>query len=299
MPELSQITDLQRIENISSTIQTPLYKEKVLGNLNEKHEVALLSITDQATNTYNDSYTQNINGHTEARYNSRTVTCHGAYTQTAQGNKLTTCMKGNIQIYLGLKSTQKIGPAFFTLSLANTLLSLGMKITTTPLNLKVGVLQSTRYYGALLDIAGCDTVIAHSASGTPVKSIEQTVLSSSNISSELDVSGTWDYRRLKRSETSESLRSLPPPFPPPPPPPMFAAPGLLDSPLLMSNYHDYEVLNDLYESTDKYQHTYMALEKQDYEHIYATISSIKKESSGNTPTDEQENPYETPVDASL
>ena len=109
MPDLAQLID-DEPHTMSGLIQTPLYKEKVNGNLTGKHEADLLSVTGNTNKTYNDRYTQSINGHTEMEYNSRKVICNGTYTQSAEGDKTTTCVASQIQICLGLKSTQKIGP---------------------------------------------------------------------------------------------------------------------------------------------------------------------------------------------
>ena len=129
-----------------------------------------------------------------------------------------------------------------------------------------------------MGVVGADVVFAHSSVGTPLQLIEKTVLSSSDIRSELDLTGSWDYRHNRQDR-----RSPPPSFPPPPPP-------VAGMSLVIPVFHDYEDVDDFYESP------YAALKKQEYEHIYASLSSYEKVHIYDIPPD-VENIYDTPMDA--
>lgn len=286
MPDLAQLIDGEP-HKMYGLIQTPLYKEKVNGNLTGKHEADLLSVTGNTNKTYNDRYTQSINGPTEMEYNSRKVICNGLYTQSAEGDKTTTCVASDIQICLGLKSTQKIGPGFFTISVVYSSISLGMEVFTTPMSVEIGILRLRPCYGVFMGVVGADVMVAHSSVGTPLQLIENTVLSSSDIRSELDLSGTWDYRNNRQDRSDR--RSPPPSFPPPPPPVV-----------------DLDLPDENYEDVDDFQQgkIYTSLQEQEYLHMYSLLTSFKQDKPSDTPPPEdkpsdtpEENTYETPIDA--
>ena len=152
--------------SIVSQIQGQTYRQHSKGNLSHNHQTMLTSINNDATKTYKDAYTLDVQGKTKLDYGSRSMTCKGNVHEQAEGNKTEYLLISNKRIFLGIRNSLKIGPGFFTGVITKARLDIGGHMMINTLGVGVGLARSETTYGASCMIAGVEVIVGQSTINT-------------------------------------------------------------------------------------------------------------------------------------
>jgi hypothetical protein len=155
---MSEINTNAHPDSIITEIKAQNYTQNTAGNLTQDSQAELALVKNDFYKTGKDTYNLTVHGKTELNYGYRSRTSNGNVEENAEGNKIEKCMLSAMRLHLGARNSIKIGPAFFTTSLSNTRLDIGIHLSVTTLGLGTGLLRGLSAYGAYATITGVQTV---------------------------------------------------------------------------------------------------------------------------------------------
>ena len=151
MPE---INTNGRADTIITEIKAQKYIQNTAGDLTQDSQADLASVKGEFYNTGKDTYKLTVQGKTSLDFSHRSRTFNGTVEEIAEGNKMETSYTSLSRTFLGLRTSFKIGPSFFTTVVNDSRVNIGASVDAKAIGMGLGVIRASMSIGATANVCG-------------------------------------------------------------------------------------------------------------------------------------------------